>query len=98
MIIRQTRNGDTLTLAPEGRLDTVSSPELDALLDHVDPSVSGLVLDLEKTEYISSAGIRVVLKAHQKMEERNGLVIRNANSVVMDIFGLTGLTDLLCFE
>ena len=98
MTIQDIRDGDSLTIALEGRLDTLSSPELEEHLKKVLPAISALTLDLEKLDYISSAGVRVVLMAQKAMQDKGGVLIRNANRLVMGVFEVTGFADFLRFE
>lgn len=98
MTINEIRNGDSLTIAPEGRLDTLSAPELDALLQKQYPSLTELIFDFEKLDYISSAGLRVVVKAEKAMKDRGGVKIRNANKLVKGVFAVTGFDQILHFE
>ena len=98
MTITETRNGDSMTVALEGRLDTLSSPELEAFLPKYYPSVTELILDMEKLEYLSSAGLRVVLQAHKAMEDHGKLLIRNANKIVKAVFSVTGFSGILNIE
>ena len=98
MIINETLNGDILTVSPEGRLDTLSSPELDELLKKNYPAISGLVVDCSKLDYVSSAGLRVFLSAMRTLKEKEGVRILNANPLVMEVFKVTGMIDVFRFE
>ena len=98
MIINETRNGDILTVCPEGRLDTTSAPELDKFLQKNYPSITGLVIDCSKLDYISSAGLRVLLLAKKALQDKGGVRILNANSLVLGVFKVTGMIDLFEFE
>ena len=98
MKIHETREAGRLILAPEGRLDTVSAPELLDELKKQLPAVSDLVIDLEKTDYISSAGLRALLYAHQELDGRGTMVVRNANDLVTEVFEVTGFTSILNLE
>lgn len=99
MTINETRNGDSMTVALEGRLDTLSSPELDTFLEKYYPKLDELILDLEKLDYLSSSGLRVLLKAHNAMKSHGGtLLIRHANQLVMGVFSVTGFDDILNIE
>ena len=91
------REGDKLTVKVEGRLDTLTAPEFD---DELKPALEGvkeLLLDLEGLEYISSAGLRVLLGTCQIMEEQGKMYVTNVDDDVMDIFGLTGFDSILEF-
>ena len=98
MTIKETRNEGTLTVSLEGRLDTTTSPELDELLEKYYPSIDQLIFDFEKLDYLSSAGLRVLLKAQKALNNRGGILIRHASKLVMSVFEVTGFTELLRFE
>ena len=98
MTINGIRNGDSLTVELEGRLDTLSSPELNEYLSKYYASITDLTFDLKNLEYISSSGLRVVLKAQKAMQDKGGIVIRHANKLVMGVFGVTGFDHILRFE
>lgn len=86
---------NAMTIVIEGRLDTVTAPELDKIISEDLESVSDLVLDLAKLEYISSAGLRVILKAQKLMNTKGSMSVANANDDVMEIFDITGFSDIL---
>ena len=98
MTINKTRDGGSLTVALEGRLDTTTAPQLEGELHTAVDGVTKLVFDLEKLEYISSAGLRVLLAAQKVMNKQGEMVIRGANSDLMDIFEVTGFVDILHTE
>ena len=98
MEIKTTRNDSELTVALSGRLDTLTSPELEDKLDEELEGVERLIFDLGELEYISSAGLRVLLGAYKMMEEYNGMLIRNVTEPVMDVFEVTGFSDVLDIE
>ena len=98
MTIKETKTGDALTVELEGRLDTTTSPELDAFLDKYYPIINELIFDLKGLDYLSSSGLRVFLKAQKAMMNKGGVLIRNANRLVMGVFSVTGLDSLLRFE
>ena len=94
MNISTEKSGDTLTVRLDGRLDGVAAPSLDAKLAL--DSVRQLVLDFGACHYISSAGIRSVLKAHQAMTKAQGkMVVTNVSPHVREVFDLTGLSDMI---
>ena len=97
MNIEKTMNGSTLTVKPEGRLDTATAPELDKALKDLD-GVEELILDFEQLEYISSGGLRVLLAAEQSMEDRGSRKLINVNEHIMEIFDITGFADILDIE
>lgn len=83
-------------LKVEGRLDTITAPDLDKRINELD--VKEIVLDLENLEYISSAGLRVLLSTHKKFVKLNGMKVTNVKSEVMEIFEMTGFADILDIE
>ena len=98
MTINKSQNGDTLVISLEGRLDTVTAPELEAELKNSLEAVNSLVLNFSSLDYISSAGLRVLLSAHKAMSKKGGLKITNANEVVKEVFDVTGFADILTIE
>ena len=98
MKITMNPNGKRLTVALEGRLDTTTAPELEkALKDNLE-GVEGLTLDLERLDYISSAGLRVLLAAHKAMRDRGGMKVTHVNEIVGEVFDITGFADILTIE
>ena len=98
MTITKTLTGSTLTVALEGRLDTMTSPELEAELNASLPAADSLVFDFSKLDYISSAGLRVLLAAHKQMAGKGGMKVTNVNEVVQEVFDVTGFADILTIE
>ncbi|MBO4360835.1 MAG: STAS domain-containing protein [Eubacteriaceae bacterium] len=98
MTINKTKDGEKLTIALEGRLDTTTSPQLEADLRSSVDGVTELVFDLEKLDYISSAGLRVLLSAQKVMNRQGDMIIRNVKPEIMDIFDVTGFVDILNIE
>ena len=97
-ITKNTENG-VLTLALEGRLDTNTAPELEKEIgEDLTADVQTLILDLKDLEYISSAGLRVLLAAQKKMNKQGNMVVKNANEMIMDVFQVTGFIDILTIE
>ena len=88
----------TAAFSLEGRLDTVSAPELEAELKDALDGVSELTLDLEKLEYISSAGLRVLLTAQKTMAKQGSMKLVHVNDLVMEILEVTGFVDILTIE
>lgn len=82
----------------EGRLDTVTAPDLEKDLRDSLPDVSELVLDFDKLEYISSAGLRVLLSAQKTMAKQGGMKVIHVNETIMEIFEVTGFSDILTIE
>lgn len=97
MVIRKTAEEKKLTMALEGRLDTTTAPEMENALADLAEAES-LVLDLEELEYVSSAGLRVILKAQKMMNARGGMTLINVNDSVMEVFEITGFADILTIE
>ena len=89
---------NTETLALVGRLDTVTAPELEAEISAILPTVESLVLDMEKLEYISSAGLRVILKTQKALTQKAGLKLINVSDDVREVFDITGFSDFLTIE
>ena len=89
-----------LLIALEGELDTLSSPDFEDMLEPLLAQAQSVTIDFEKLEYISSAGLRVLLAAEQTMEERGAERVRvvNMNSTVRNIFDITGFVDVLAVE
>lgn len=98
MTIDKTQDGDQLTIALVGRLDTTTAPELEAEVKGSLEGVSKLVFDFEKLEYISSAGLRVLLSAQKLMMKQGSMVIKNVNETINEIFDVTGFSDILTIE
>ena len=98
MTIQKNCNGNTLEIALEGRLDTMTSPELEAALKEDLPKAESLVLDFSKLDYISSAGLRVLLSAHKAMSGKGGMKVTHVNEIVREVFEVTGFADILTIE
>jgi anti-sigma B factor antagonist len=98
MTITKTLNADVLTLALEGRLDTMTAPELEAELKQSMDGAQALVFDFAKLDYISSAGLRVLLAAHKQMSRKGGMTVKNVNEIVQEVFEVTGFSDILNIE
>ena len=98
MTITKNMNGTTLEIALEGRLDTMTAPELEAALNESLNGAESLVLDFSKLEYISSAGLRVLLSAHKAMSAKSGMKVTNVNEIVREVFDVTGFADILTIE
>ena len=97
--ITKNAEGGKLAIALEGRLDTGTAPSLEAELNAPDfDKVEELVFDFDKLDYISSAGLRVLLAAHKKMAKQGGMKLVNVSEEVMEILDITGFTDILTIE
>ena len=98
MTIEKKMNGTALEIALEGRLDTMTSPELETELKQSMPGAESLTLDFSKLEYISSAGLRVLLSAHKAMSAKGGMKVTHVNEVIGEVFEVTGFADILTIE
>ena len=98
MIITKTQQGNSLTVALEGRMDSNSAPQREEALEEEMASITELVIDLKKLAYTSSAGLRVLLAAQKTMIKKGGMVIRNVRPEIMEIFDMVGFSDLLNIE
>ena len=94
MTINRKQNGTALEIALEGRLDTTTAPELEKELGGLN-DVTTLTLDFSKLEYISSAGLRVLLSAHKIMSRKGGMKVTHVNEIVNEVFEVTGFADIL---
>ncbi len=88
------RDNDTLLMALEGQLDTITAPELDAALKKELDGVKNLTLDFEKLDYTSSAGLRVLLATEKRLGKQGRMEIVHVNEIIRDAFEVTGLTDI----
>ncbi len=98
MTILKKQDDKTLYLTLAGHLDTLSAPQLEAELKSSLDGADSLVLDLADLDYISSAGLRVLLSAHKRMSGKSGMKVRNVNEVVQEVFSVTGFDDILDIE
>ena len=98
MDIRKELTGDRLDMAVIGRLDTTTAPELDAALKEALPGVKELVLDFSALDYISSAGLRVLLSTQKTMSKQGSMVLTGVNEGVMEVFEITGFSGILTIE
>ena len=98
MTITKTRDGATLTLALTGRLDAVSAAELGKQVESLEADITKLVLDFAGVEYISSAGLRIILLAQKKMNRQGVMLLRHVGEPVMEVFTMTGFSDILVIE
>lgn len=98
MTIKQTNENGKVTIALAGRLDTVTAPELDAELDSALKDAAELHFDFSELEYISSAGLRVLLKAQKAMNTKGKMTITGVNETIMEVFDITGFVDILTIE
>lgn len=98
MNIMKNENGSELTLSLEGRLDTTTSPMLEAELKSSISGVTSLIFDFEKLDYISSSGLRVLLSAYKVMNRQGEMRVRHVNQTIMEVFDVTGFVDFLTIE
>ena len=98
MTIQQIKNENALTIALEGRLDTMTAPELETTLKTALEGVEELTFDFEKLDYISSAGLRVLLAAQKTMNRQGSMKVIRANEIILEIFEVTGFSDILTIE
>ena len=98
MEIKKTLDGEKLTVAVSGRLDTTTAPQLDEELKASLDEIKDLVIDFSETEYISSAGLRVLLSTQKAMNKQGKMTVTGVNDVIMEIFEVTGFTDILTIE
>ena len=98
MTIEKNLNGTELTVTIVGRLDTTTAPELEASLKESFAGVEKLTLDFAGLEYLSSAGLRVLLSAQKTMNKQGEMVVRGINETIAEIFEVTGFCDILTIE
>ncbi|WP_407451983.1 STAS domain-containing protein [Fibrobacter sp.] len=98
MQITKTNDNDSLTIALKGRLDTLTAPQLDAEIQGKLDGVKSLVFDFKNLDYISSAGLRILLMAQKVMNKQGSMVVKNASSEIKEIFEVTGFCDILTIE
>ena len=98
MQINQNQAAEKLTLTIVGRIDTTTAPSLEAVINSMDDGVKDLVLDMKDVEYISSAGLRVLLAAQKKMSKIGTLKLTEVCDAVMEVFEMTGFADILVIE
>ena len=98
MTITKNLDGTNLVFALEGRLDTMTAPELEAELKKSLDGAETLTMDFGKLDYISSAGLRVLLTAHKAMSAKGGMKVTNVNEIVREVFEVTGFADILTIE
>lgn len=98
MNILKNVEGNILTLSLEGRLDTTTAPELESVIRDSLDNVTELILDLSNLDYLSSAGLRVLLSAQKQMNRKGKMVVRHVCETVMEVFNMTGFSDILTIE
>ena len=98
MTIEKTIKDAAVILKTEGRLDTITAPELEAVIDECVEGIRELVLDFDGLQYVSSAGLRVILKAQKLMNARGSMKLINVNETIMEVFDISGFADILTIE
>ena len=98
MTIEKKINGEAVTLMVSGRLDTQTAPELENELDSILSGLKELVFDMTNLEYVSSAGLRVILKAQKAMNAQGSMKLTGVNDSIMEVFDITGFLDILTIE
>ena len=98
MTIQKKEEGNKVIVSLEGRLDTTTAPELEKALADVIDKTSELEFDFEKLEYVSSAGLRVLLNTHKQISKAGIMSICHVNEVIMEVFEVTGFIDMLTIK
>ena len=98
MTIEKKINNDAVTLIVSGRLDTQTAPELENELDNILSGLKELTFDMTNLEYVSSAGLRVILKAQKAMTAQGSMKLTDVNDSIMEVFDITGFLDILTIE
>ena len=98
MVINKKQDGSALVIALEGRLDTTTAPELEQELKSSLDGITDLTLDMTNLDYISSAGLRVLLSAHKIMLKQGKMKVTNVSEIVREVFEVTGFSDILTIE
>lgn len=98
MNITEKANGNELCISLEGRLDTTTAPELEKVLSGSLDGVTELTFDMSALDYLSSAGLRILLGAQKRMNKQGSMKVTNVNETIMEIFEVTGFADILTIE
>lgn len=98
MKITENSNGNQLCISLEGRLDTTTAPELEKVLSGSLEGVTELTFDMGALDYLSSAGLRILLSAQKQMNKQGSMKVMNVNETIMEIFEVTGFADILTIE
>ena len=98
MTIEIKKNADDLVLEITGRLDTITAPALDKTINENLGEIKSLILDCKNLEYISSAGLRVLLSTQKKLQQKGTMKLKNVREEVMEVFEITGFVDILTVE
>ena len=98
MTIEIKKNVDELVLEITGRVDTITAPTLDKTINENLGEIKSLILDCKNLEYISSAGLRVLLSTQKKLQQKGTMKLKNVREEVMEVFEITGFVDILTVE
>lgn len=98
MDIIKTKDGGLFKIELAGRLDTTTAPEFEAVVNNEFDGVTEVVLDFANLEYVSSAGLRVLLAAQKKMNVQGKMTVKNVNEEILEVFDITGFSDILTIE
>ena len=98
MNITENKNGNQLCLSLEGRLDTTTAPELEKVIKSTLDGVTELTIDMSSLDYLSSAGLRILLGAQKTMNKQGSMKVTHVNDTIMEIFEVTGFVDILTIE
>ena len=98
MTIEKQLNGVAATIVVTGRLDTATAPELEKVVDEIFVGLKELIFDMTNLEYVSSAGLRVILKAQKIMNAQGSMKLTGVNDNIMEVFDITGFLDILTIE
>ena len=98
MTINKNQNQKALTIALEGRLDTMTAPELEKTFKESLDGADTLIMDLSKLDYVSSAGLRVLLSVHKALHNKGRMKVVNPNEIVREVFEVTGFDNILTIE
>ncbi len=98
MTIEKYKNGEELTVKVSGRLDTTTAPELDKSIKDELQGLKSLIFDFADLEYLSSAGLRVILACQKSMNNQGSMIVRNSNTTIREIFDITGFCDIITLE
>lgn len=98
MEIKKQINDKELIIGLKGRLDTSTAPQFEEAVKESLAGMTSFILDLEELEYMSSAGLRIILTAQKTMNKQGKMVIRNVNDTIMEVFEMTGFADILTIE
>ena len=98
MTIEIKKSIDEVIIEIDGRLDTITAPSLEEAINEYIGNTKNLILDFKKLQYISSAGLRVLLGAQKKKQKDSTMKVKNVNSEIMEVFDMTGFTDILEIE